>query len=66
MWKVIFYRFENEFLNPGPYYIQWVIFCWHKPIYVGLPLAFLTPIFLIGDAVIGLVWLVTRWGKNFN
>jgi len=63
MRKVVFFRFENESLNPAPYYVQWAMFCWKKPIYIGLPAVVLTPLFVVADAVIGVVFIMTRWGK---
>lgn len=49
--------------EPNPYYFQWIVWCWRRPIYIGLPLVFLTPVFLVVDMVIGLLWVITRWGK---
>jgi len=64
MWKAVFYRFESKYLNPALYYVQWVAWCWRKPIYIGLPLVFLTLLFLAVDAVLGLLWVFSRWGRS--
>lgn len=52
-----------------PYYVQALIWCWHKPIWIGLPLA--APLSLGGLAVdiitgipLGCYLMITHWGKK--
>lgn len=52
----------DEFF-PAPYYIQYVIWCWRRPIYVGLPLAVLFPLFLVIDVIVIVLYGFTHWGK---
>lgn len=47
-----------------PLYVSWFIWCWHRPIYIGLPLAevFLALIYVDLICVIG--WGLYRWAKR--
>ena len=45
-----------------PLYIRWIIWCWHQPIYIGLPLSILfIPIILI-DITYLIVYGLSHWG----
>ncbi|GAH84077.1 unnamed protein product [marine sediment metagenome] len=48
----------------APYYIQWVVWCWRKPIWIGLPLVWLAVPLAAVDAIYGLVILLTSWAKH--
>ena len=54
--------------NQLPYYVQAVIWCWHKPIWMGLPpfvpfvLVCLLADFLTASTL-GIVWLLKHWGR---
>lgn len=48
----------------APYYIQWAVWCWRKPIWIGLPLVWLAVPMLAVDAIYGLVILLTSWAKH--
>lgn len=66
-WK----QFTHHRLFPSikvsePYYLQWVLWCWHKPIWIGLPLFPFLYVFLVIDVIIGLAWVITRWGGKEN
>lgn len=56
------WRFSDD---PTPYYLQWVVLCWHKPIYIGLPLLIIGffPIMCL-DMLVGIGWLITNWGRR--
>jgi hypothetical protein len=61
-WKT--YVKIDDFFDPTPYYVQWAVWCWRKPIYYGLPLIFFVPVFLVFDGFCGLVWIFSRWIKR--
>lgn len=49
--------------QPAPYYAQWAVWCWRKPIYIGMPLIWLAiPIMLI-DFLLAIVYLFVNWGR---
>lgn len=47
-----------------PYYCQWAVWCWRKPIWVGLPLVWLSIPLMIVDVVYGVVCLIVNWAKH--
>ena len=53
----------SDTLGPMPYCIQWAIWCWRRPIYIGIPLLFLSIVLMVVDAILGLWYLLTHWGK---
>lgn len=51
----------------APYYIQWVVWCWRKPIWIGLPLVWLAIPILGVDVIYGLVEvaiLLMKWARR--
>ena len=62
LWKEYVKVFEYG--GPVPYYTQWVVWCWRRPIYIGLPLAILTPVLIVIDVLLGMLWIFTRWGRK--
>lgn len=55
------WEWEHE---AAPYYVQWAVWCWRKPIWIGLPLVWLAGPALVVDATYGLVILLTSWAKH--
>jgi len=52
-----------DFDTPMPIYIRWIEWCWHRPIYVGLPLVFMfIPIMCVEVAGL-IVYALVKWGK---
>jgi len=48
-------------------YVQFAKDCWHKPIYIGLPLVPLAVLLMAFDILVfiisGLWYIFTKWGK---
>ena len=58
--EVFQYRVGKE---NTPAYIKWAIWCWHQPVYIGLPLTiFAFPIMAI-DIIYLAVFIPLKWGK---
>ena len=62
-WHQFVKVFEGE--DEGvPYYIQWATWCWHKPIWIGLPLVLLTPLLMLVDLLWSPSILLVAWSKH--
>ena len=60
-------KFLNNYIhNNEPSYARWVIWCWHQPIYFGLPLIILSPLFLVVDGIIFITYLLVSWGRQWE
>lgn len=59
MWKLAEYYFEG---HEYPFYVKWFIWCWHKPIYIGLPLMLFTIPLAIGELLLLFVIGLSHWG----
>jgi hypothetical protein len=65
LWRTYIKDTEAPFSKePAPYYWQWGVWCWQKPIYIGLPLIPLSIVVMAVDALFALIWLFTHWGKK--
>ena len=62
-WKE-FIKVYEHWDEPAPYYVQWVVWCWRKPIWIGLPLVILTPLFIIIDIIYIVGYGLTIWAKR--
>lgn len=62
-WKQ-FVKVGGDEEGGAPYYVQWGVWCWHKPVWVGLPLIWLAIPLMPVDAIYGLVILLTAWAKH--
>jgi hypothetical protein len=60
--KVFPYELDTE--AGAPYYAQWAVWCWRKPIWYGLPLMVAVPVFAALDLVLGAVWVFATWGRS--
>jgi len=49
-------------------YLGYAKWCWHRPVFLGLPLILLVPALMVVDLVslvlTGLWYLLSRWGKS--
>jgi len=64
LWKTYVKDTEGPLDQIAPYFVQWAVWCWRKPIYYGLPLIILSPLFLALDGMLALLWLAQSWGKK--
>lgn len=47
-----------------PYFYQWAVWCWRKPIYIGLSLLVLCfPILVLEGAYLSFA-ILSKWGKK--
>ena len=62
-WKqfVKVWQWEDE---TAPYYIQWAVWCWRKPLWVGLPLIWLAVPILVIDLIYIIVIGLVIWAKH--
>jgi len=54
----------GDSVDPAPYYVQWAVWCWRKPIYIGLPLIILSIPLALVDVVLSVLNVLIRWGKE--
>ena len=59
-------HFSSDPESYGPWYIQWVAWCWERPIYIGLPLSGFTLLLVFADMAAVAVYLLSRWGKRYD
>jgi len=52
--------------EPAPYYAQWVVWCWRKPIYMGLPLVWLAVPLMVLDVLLAVAYVFLKWGGDKN
>ena len=63
MQKLARYHLDGE---KYPFYVRWVEWCWHKPIFIGLPLTLLV-IPLVGvEALLVIVVVLSHWGRKYG
>ena len=55
------YESENE---AAPYYIQWAVWCWRKPIWIGLPLIWVAGPIMVVDVIWFIVTGLVLWAKH--
>ncbi|MBA7695673.1 hypothetical protein ES703_104306 [subsurface metagenome] len=48
--------------EPAAYSIQWLVWCWRKPIYIGLPLIWLAVPIMGLDTLLAVVYIFVNWG----
>jgi hypothetical protein len=65
-------RFKVRFLenyidvakgNSYPYFMRWVQWCWHRPVYLGLPLIPLFVCFMFIDFLLLIAYVIIFWGR---
>ena len=49
-----------------PLYFKWARWCWHKPLYIGLPLILGVVVLAIADTIYAVYWVIRHWGKDEN
>ena len=53
------------FDNGGaPFYVQWAVWCWRKPIWIGLPLMVVMPFLLVVDLIYLIAYGLVEWAKH--
>lgn len=54
--------FRTYWNERGPYYARWAMWCWYRPVYIGLPLVVLCGPIMCVDIVITIILGLTLWG----
>lgn len=62
-WKQYVKVFEHE-TEGWPYYIQWIVWCWRKPIWKGLPLSLLFFPIMAVDVLYVVVCVIIIWSQR--
>ena len=52
------------FPDRDPLYIEWLRWCWRKPVYIGFPLVFAVFLIVFADLFYLIYWWITRWGSK--
>ena len=47
-----------------PIFTRWILWCWHRPIYVGIPLVVLAFPLILLDGCLTAGYLFIHWGKR--
>ena len=65
LWRnyVKVFRYTDE---SAPYYVQWMVWCWQEPIYIGLPLVWLAVPLMVLDALLAVAYVFLKWGGDKN
>ena len=61
MQKLARYYLDGE---KNPFYVRWVMWCWHKPIFIGLPLTLLAIPLMVGEALLAIMVVLSYWGRK--
>ena len=50
--------------NKYPLYCRWAVWCWQKPIYIGLPLVSLILVIVWAELLLAGALALYMWGKH--
>ena len=62
-WRQFVKVYDSE-AEASPYYVQWAVWCWRKPIWIGLPLVWLLVPMMVVDVIYGLFIFLMSWAKH--